>query len=203
MGAGGRSPQFKIEPSFERTKGSEPPIERGIDQTETHQREQHVEGGPEIEDDVGTHLVLPDRGDLSNCESTAGQGVEKVNVKGEVSQLEFVVDGLSSQATDHLGTTLGVRDPHLEECLDKEVEQAAGEPTFAGLEVGDSRVRKPTRTHHAIGTRREGMLDEIEEGVWRGGTVSIDISDEIRPRGEAKTFDQSPAFADRIPELEM
>ena len=88
----GRRPEFHIEPTLERSEGSKPSVERGIDQAKTDQREQHVQRSPRIKNNMGADLVLPGRWDFGYRKPAPLQRIEKVNVKGKVGEFEVVMD---------------------------------------------------------------------------------------------------------------
>ena len=203
MGPRGRSPELEVEPSLERPQRLEPPIERGVDQPETDERKQHVEGGPEVENHMGAEFILPDGGNLPDREPSHGQRIEKVNVKGQIGEFKSAINSLNCGPFGHFGSTLGIRNAHVKEGFYEQVEKATSKPAFAGLDVGDPGVRQPTRTDNAVGTGTDGFLDKVQEGVGRRRSVGIDIADQFSPRGEAKALDQGTTLAYGFPELEM
>jgi len=110
------------------------------------------------------------------------------------------MDFFDGGAANYLAGALSVLDVHAEKGFDHQMKAAAGKLPHPSLSLMQHGPRPPARADDAI-----GFIDELDQGVkcmCRGGSVGIDVTDDIRRWGEFQAFDERAALANRVREIQ-
>ena len=190
-----RGAEFTVNPRFEGAEGAKQFVEPGaVDEAEAEDGKKDGEGSF-VETHFGADFVGPNGGDFADGEAGAFQRVKEIDVERDVGDAEVGMNLFHRGAAHHFGSALGVFDAHVEQHLDIGVEDAAEDAAFGGLSLFEHGSFNPAGTDRAI--HLGAMANQIEESRRGGGSIGIDVANEVRLRPKAKALNQGAAFADR------
>lgn len=133
-----------VDPGFEGAEGAEEVVERGIDEAEADDGEEHNEAGAhEVGGDLGADFIGPFGGHFAHAEAGLAERDDEIDVEGEVGDLQGGMDGAGGVSGEDFGRALGVLDIEPEQRLDDEVEDAAGEAAHPGLGLVEHGAGEP------------------------------------------------------------
>src|SRR5208283_1076909 len=136
------------------------------------------EGGSEQRGaDCGTDFVRPFGGDFKDGETGVLEGVEEVDIEGQVRNAQARVHFFNRAAAHYFAGTLSVLDVKPEQGLDDQMEAAAGELAEPGLGLVQYSASQPARPNDAV--RLVQQFDQVEKGVRGRGAVGIDVTHDV------------------------
>jgi len=191
-----RRAQLPVNPTFKRTQRAQPFVQPGsINEPDPKDRKEHDQRGSK-QGHFRADFVGPFGGHLEDGEAGVFEGIEQVDIEGHVRNAEGGMDFFNRLAAHDLGSALGILNVHPKKQSHYQMERAAGELTAAALLHMQDSSWHPARSDHAV--RLVSPANQRMEGRRGGCAIGIDIADQVRQGGEFEAFDQGPALADRI-----